>query len=283
MVEPEPPAITVATLVQVHVTINLGLLGRAVASICRCGCWRQRAESAFLVENSSQTVSVSLVENSSQTVSVSLVESSSQTYTVVERAPVPPPPDLQSRIIDSTRLSLRVRSLSLAAALARRVVLQVVNDGGPCPELLEADAHLQPPHSAQRFAKAYTIVSEVRRVALPSYEEHCKFAVLAVREVAILEIASAHPDRCMWLSLTDAGFELNLRTAFGNRCSPERRNQLYLTRSAICRLGRDRMVFNRAAPKMWSRTLFEDDLDLLHVSYVACMHAANAVAAASRR
>ena len=113
-------------------------------------------------------------------------------------------------------------------------------------------------------AQAYDFVREIRKSCRFACEAPAKVAALAVRETLILHIC------CSVGTMTDIGFENALETAFGRRLGPELRSQLHLARSAICRLGRDLAVFQRAAPKIFGSELQADELKQLFISYSAC-------------
>ena len=70
--------------------------------------------------------------------------------------------------------------------------------------------------------------------------------------------------------MSDIGFESALEHAFERQLGPEFRSQLHLARSAICKLGRSRTVFERAAPKIYSSTLNPEELQTLFTVYHAC-------------
>ncbi len=160
---------------------------------------------------------------------------------------------------------------ALAANLAHNVVLvfcqQLEREGAPDAEKLQIALDLlqQPPLlSAQITAQAYNLVREVRKSCAPSCEELAKFAALATREVLVLHIC------CTSGSMSDIGFETALEHAFERELGPEFRSQLHFARSAICRLGRNRTVFERAAPKIFSSTLSSEELQALFTAYAEC-------------
>ncbi len=98
-----------------------------------------------------------------------------------------------------------------------------------------------------------------RRVA--RREELLKFAALATREVLVLSLCAAKA------SMSDIGFESAPEHAFDRRLGPELRSQLHLVRSAICRLGRDRSVFERAAPKIFKSKPSSEELQALFTAH----------------
>ncbi len=161
--------------------------------------------------------------------------------------------------------------LALAVNLAHNVVLvfgqQLEREGAPDAEKLQIALDLlqQPPLlSAQITSQAYNLVREVRKSCAPSCEELAKFAALATREVLVLHIC------CTSGSMSDIGFETALEHAFERQLGPEFRSQLHLARSAICRLGRNRTVFERAAPKIFSSTLSSEESQALFTAHAEC-------------
>ena len=115
-------------------------------------------------------------------------------------------------------------------------------------------------------AQAYDFVREIRKSCSGACEAPAKLAALVVRETLILHLC------CSGGTMTDIGFENALETAFGRKLGPELRSQLHLARSAICRLGRDVTVFQRAAPKIFGSQLQPDDVMELFISYSVCTH-----------
>ncbi len=116
---------------------------------------------------------------------------------------------------------------------------------------------LQPPLGALMAAQAYDLVREVRKACAPSWEELLKFAALATREVVVLSLCVARG------SMSDIGFESALEHAFERQLGPE----LRLARSDICRLGRDRTVFERGAPRIFRSTPSPEELQALFTAY----------------
>ena len=165
--------------------------------------------------------------------------------------------------------------LALAATLARNAVQvfrqQVETEGALAAAKLQLALDLlhepllerpvQPLLSAQIAAQAYNIVRDVRKSCAPSCQELGKFAALAMRERLILHIC------CNRGAMSDIGFESALEHAFERQLEPEIRSQLHLARSAICRLGRDRTAFERAAPKIFSSRLSSEELQALFSAY----------------
>ena len=168
--------------------------------------------------------------------------------------------------------------LALAATLARNAVQvfrqQVETEGALVDaaklqlalDLLHEpllERPVQPLLSAQIAAQAYNIVRDVRKSCAPSCQELGKFAALAMRECLVLHICNSG-------SMSDIGFESALEHAFEKQLGPEFRSQLHLTRSAICRLGRSRTVFERTAPKIYSSTLNPEELQALFTVHHEC-------------
>ena len=173
--------------------------------------------------------------------------------------------------------------VTVGAELARKAVERICEkletDGmnvEKVQKLHRALAHLQPPLAAQPSAKAYDLVRDVRKVCDPGCEELGKFAALAVREVLVLQIC------CPADSMSDVGFESALEDAFQRQLSPELRSQLHLARSAICRLGRDRTVFDRAAPKIFSSSLSQEEMEALFSTYAECTNSVTSASGTSK-
>ena len=119
--------------------------------------------------------------------------------------------------------------------------------------------------SAQVAAQAYDLGREVRKGCAPSCEELAKFASLATRKVLILGLCATAG------SMSDIGFESAPEHAFARQLGPELRSQLHLARSAICRLGRDRNAFDKAAQQIFSSTLSWEELQAMFTAYAgAC-------------
>ena len=145
-----------------------------------------------------------------------------------------------------------------AARVAARLVLRAAcsdlgNEGVDVTQLREASSNLEPPLNSERAAQAYDKAWAVRKDCSQESQQGRVEAVgrstaLVVRELLVL---------CICLhggSLSNVGFESALEQAFGGRrspLSPQLRSQLHLARSAICRIGRDRGLFDRQAPKIW--------------------------------
>ena len=161
--------------------------------------------------------------------------------------------------------------VTIAAGLAREAVLafdeQLAREGVDVEKLQKlhrALRHLQTPLTAQPAAKAYDFVREIRKGCGPICEDLGKFAALAVRDTLVLHIC------CSVGSMSDIGFDSALENAFERQLSPELRSQLHLARSAICRLGRDFYVFARAAPKIFSSQLTQEELNAVFRAYETC-------------
>ena len=165
-------------------------------------------------------------------------------------------------------LPLGAASALPAARLARlllgKAIKELEKEGVDAMKLREANGNLEPPLSAERAAQAYDKAREVRKDCPPKLEEVGKNAALVVREVLVLCIC------CSAGSLSDVGFESALEQAFGRQLGPELRSQLHLARSAICRIGRDRVLFERQAPKVYGPTVTPEELNQLFPAYADC-------------
>jgi len=169
----------------------------------------------------------------------------------------------------------------VAATLARKAVLaacqQLGRQGAPDAEKLQRALDLLgPPFAAQSVAQTYDLVREVRKGCAPNCDELPKFASLATREVLILGLCATAG------SMSDIGFESALEHAFARQLGPEVRSQLHLTRSAICRLGRDRNVFDKPAPKTFSSTLSWEELQAMFTAYAGACHSIASPSGASK-
>ena len=96
-----------------------------------------------------------------------------------------------------------------------------------------------------------------------SRQEASKFAALAVRELFVLLLCSTR-------AMSDIGYEAAVEAAYGRHgraLSPELRSQFHLCRSAICRLGRDLAVLEKAAPKIFNTDLTDHEMQALRDIY----------------
>ena len=119
--------------------------------------------------------------------------------------------------------------------------------------------------SLQTLALAYPIALE-ERVA-PGKEELGKHACLCLRELIVLFTLALSPG-----PLSDIGFEAALATALApTQLDACRRSQMHLCRSAIRRLGRDRVQYDHLAPHLWPMSSGEQRL-LLFVAYEQATH-----------
>ena len=161
--------------------------------------------------------------------------------------------------------SSAVPAAKLARALVSKVAAELEKEGIDASKLREAIEKLEAPLSAERAAQAYDKAREVRKDCPPEFEELGKNAALVVREVLVLQIC------CTAGSLSDVGFESALQQAFGRQLGPELLSQLHYARSAICRIGRDRVLFERQAPKVYAgEQLNAEQLNELFPAYLDC-------------
>ena len=189
----------------------------------------------------------------SSAASSSAAAGSSALVTASSVSPVPP--------LGSATALPSARLARLLVGKASRTLEQV---GVDATQLREAIAQLEPPLSAERAAQAYDNAREVRKDCPSNLEEVGKNAALVVREVLVLQIC------CSAGSLSDVGFESALEQAFRRQLGPELRSQLHLARSAICRIGQDRVLFERQAPKVYGPTVTPEELNQMFPAYADC-------------
>jgi hypothetical protein len=90
-----------------------------------------------------------------------------------------------------------------------------------------------------------------------------KDALRVVRELLALQCCAAA------LGASGAAFEAALIDAFERNLESELYSQMHLSRSSIVRLGRDRGAFDVAAPKLFGRSISDDDRAQLFAAYSA--------------
>jgi hypothetical protein len=161
----------------------------------------------------------------------------------------------------------------LARMLVGKAATELEEKGIEVVKLWEAINNLEEPLSAERAAQAYDKAREVRQSCghdcppgpAKELEELGKAAALVVREVLVLEIC------CRAGSLSDVAFEAALEQAFQRQLLPELRSQLHGARSAICRMGRDRFLFERQArEKVYGPEVTAAELNELFPAYADC-------------
>ena len=153
----------------------------------------------------------------------------------------------------------------MVAKMARELEDHNVN----AAKLWEAHNLLREPLTATRAAEAYDKARDVRKDCPPKWEETGKTAALVVREVLVLLLCSGPGE------LSDVGFESALETAFKRQLGPELRSQMHLARNAICRIGRDRVLFERQAPKVYGSSVTTEELNALFPAYADCAVSVN--------
>lgn len=121
------------------------------------------------------------------------------------------------------------------------------------------------PLTPQRAATAYLKAREVRKDCPPKLEELGKDTALVVREVLVLLICCGATEQ-----MSNVAFEYFLEQAFDMELGPELRSQLHLGRSAICRMGRDRITFERKAAKIFGKDATPEQLSQLWPAHADC-------------
>ena len=119
--------------------------------------------------------------------------------------------------------------------------------------------------TATLLATAYDLVCSLREDCRGSTrEEYWKRISLMIRELLVLYVCSTFTSD----SLSDVAFEETLGEAFNNpMLGPDRRSQFHLARSAVSRIGRDWILFQRQGPKVWGPMVSEEELKQMHVAY----------------
>ena len=128
--------------------------------------------------------------------------------------------------------------------------------------LARARSFMHPVNSVQDSAKAYEELQRLRyggHVMFEGIEEQWKWAALAVREAMVLQICAPFE------ILGEIRFEAIVSELFQDLVArPEdlqrTRSQLLLARSAILRLGRRGLAFQKAAPRSFSFSWAADDV-----------------------
>ena len=123
---------------------------------------------------------------------------------------------------------------------------------------------LEPPVNTEKIAQAFDDIRAARTDPPQDNAEAEKTAAMAVRQALVLDICGTAG------TLSDSGFIAALESAFGRPLSPELRSQLFLTRTAIGRLGRDPATFMSAAPHLFSGALSDQEMVELFPAYENC-------------
>ena len=151
-----------------------------------------------------------------------------------------------------------------AYKLLRKAAREFKKKGIDDAKLIAAMEKLDLPITNAACAEAYDCAREVRKDSPLSLEELAKNTALVVREVLVLQICTSFG------SLSDVSFECALEHAFGRELGPQLRSQMHLARSAICRIGRDRVLFERQAPKIYGPEITTEELSELFLAYADC-------------
>ena len=186
---------------------------------------------------------------------------SSSPVVAVSSASAPPGP------VPPLGSATAIPAVRLARLLVGKAVNELEKDGieAASAKLRAANGNLQVPWTVQEAAEAYDKAREVRKDCLPpQLEELGKNVLKAVREVLVLLIC------CGAGKLSEVGFRSALEQAFGRMLDIEHISQMELARSAICRLGRDRVLFERQAPKVFGPTVTPAELNQLFAVYADC-------------
>ena len=177
-------------------------------------------------------------------------------------------PDLTQAQVPRLGSASITQALRIAGLLVEKAAKELEKEGFDCVEVVKLrEAHdllaapflAEPvPLTPERAATAYCKAREVRKDCPLKLEELVKNAALVVREVLVLLICSAATKK-----MSDVAFEYFLEQAFGKPLEAELRSQLHLARAAVCRIGRDRYLFERQAPKIYGESVTPEELSQL--------------------
>ena len=121
--------------------------------------------------------------------------------------------------------------------------------------------------SVKQTATAYDIVKQIRqRIGAGQWielEKVAKDAAKVVREALVLQCITATS------STNTRAFKAALTLAFGRMIDAMTLSQMYLSRSAIARLGKDKAEFDKAAKGIIQRQLSDEQRMLLYEAYNA--------------
>jgi len=121
--------------------------------------------------------------------------------------------------------------------------------------------------SVKQTATAYDIVKQIRqRIGAGQWielEKVAKDAAKVVREALVLQCITATS------STNTRAFEAALTLAFGRIIDAMTLSQMYLSRSAIARLGKDKVEFDKAAVLIFQRQLSDEQRTLMFEAYNA--------------
>ena len=98
------------------------------------------------------------------------------------------------------------------------------------------------------------MLRDVRKKCVVKDPELGKHAALALREVLVFVIC------CTGGLMGERGFEKAMQRTFARHLDPELRTQLHCTRTAIGRIGQDRTVCERAAPRIFHSAMSAQEL-----------------------
>ena len=130
-------------------------------------------------------------------------------------------------------------------------------------ERLEEQALALASNASSSMALAYNEARDFRKQCHRNVEALAKRACLVLREVLLLTVCLEAPEGL----LSDAGFRHALEKSFMRPLGAELRAQCHLGRSAICRMGRDRVIFDRQAPKIYGDAITPHELEALFEAY----------------
>ena len=130
-------------------------------------------------------------------------------------------------------------------------------------ERLEEQALALASNASSSMALAYNEARDFRKQCPRNVQALAKHACLVVREALLLTVCLEAPEGL----LSDVGFEHALEKTCKRPVMAEMRSQCHLARSAICRMGRNRDIFDRQAPKIYGHALTAHELDALFDVY----------------
>ena len=130
-------------------------------------------------------------------------------------------------------------------------------------ERLEEQALALASNASSSMALAYNEARDFRKQCHRNVEALAKRACLVLREVLLLTVCLEAPEGL----LSYAGFRHALEKSFMRPLGAELRAQCHLGRSDICRLGRDRVIFDRQAPKIYGDAITPHELEALFEAY----------------
>ena len=130
-------------------------------------------------------------------------------------------------------------------------------------ERLEEQALALASNASSSMALAYNEARDFRKQCPRNVQALAKHACLVVREALLLTVCLEAPEGL----LSDVGFEQALEKTFMRPVKADMRAQCHLARSAICRMGRNRVIFDRQAPRIYGDTITAHELEALFDAY----------------